>query len=346
MDKVRHIVYALLWVSYAVAAYYCFPKLNSNPAIATFVLLAIGSWLYGTTTGLLILLAEVPYHYFLFDYYGMQFDLYQTKVAGILVSALVVMIVGALKQTRDELRQASILLDQEVRKRTSELNQLIEQLIDEDENARRKLGQDIHDGLGQTLTGLLLFSSSIQENLKNHGSCGVENIDSIVADTQKNLHLARKVSRTLFPFKMMGTSFDAAIDELISYFKETTAIKFEVKLDGTETRFPDNVMIHFYRIVYECILNTLHYETPTSILIKTHSNGNTHRLRVKIDGCNEPMNICNNIFVELMRYRAKLIEGELTSIILPDNSIQFECTVPSSLAPIHTAHPPFESRYA
>lgn len=326
--KMKYIVYGLLWLTYIAFSFNYFPIFNSNVTFLALPLVALGAWQLGTRKGLIVVLLTLPYHYFLYDYYGDIYIFYQTKFFGYLALLIIVLITGSLRQLRNDLKQHSIALDHIVAERTEELNNLIEQLIADDENIRRSLGQDIHDGLGQHLTGLLLLSSSVQSELETEHSLELPRIRNIVSSVQQNLHLARKVSRTLFPFKMMEAGFEPALDELTAYFSEANNVVFIIRLDGSEKNLSDHAVIHLYRILYENILNSVHNDTPTAIKIELRSDKENCFLVTEIDGCEDPEDICNNMFVELMHYRAKLISGKLTVEVFPAGKIVVTCTAP------------------
>lgn len=328
--KIKHLMYGLLCIAYILFSFYCFPRFNSNVAFGIFVVVAIGAWVFGTRFGLMTSLICIPYHYFLFNYYADIISFYQGKATGTLSIVIISLIAGSLKELRDGARHISIMLDQRVAERTKELNELIIQLITDDENIRRFLGQDIHDGLGQNLTGLLLYSSSLSDDLKKSHSNKVLQMEDLVNDAEKNLNMARRISRTLFPFKMMETGLDAAFDELTSYFSEITDVSFEVFLDGSERHLAGNTMIHFYRIVHETILNTLHNDTPSHIRVNLRTDKNHHVINTEIDGCDEPEKICNGMFVELMRYRAELISGQLMTTTTNTGRLTISCSVPKT----------------
>ncbi len=334
MGKIKHIAYGLLWIIYIWASFHYFPLVNINAAIPSLGLYGLGAWLFGTRNGLLIVLLSLPYNAFLLGYYGDVIEIYQAKALGTFVPVLIAPLMGTLKNQKDRVKDLSIELDRRVAERTEELNRLIEQLITDDEHVRRNLGQDIHDGLGQTLTGLLLYSSTLQADLEKSSFRELDRVVDLVRSAQRNLYLARKISRTLFPFKMMEAGLDAAFDELTSYFSEKANIQFETKLDFSIQDIPDFIVTHFYRIVYECILNTQHDDNPSWIRIHLYSESDKYCLLTKVEGCNSPENISNNMFVELMRYRAKLIHGELSTEISPTDDIIIRCSVPNGISSV------------
>ncbi len=208
-----------------------------------------------------------PYHYVFFEYYGDQVEVYQTAFIGTLVVIAIVYLVDTFKKQHLETQAVTVALDGKVAQRSREIRQLIEQLIDSDELHRRSLGQDIHDGIGQNLTGLLLYSSSLQTRLGQIDPILADRISPIISGARRTLDLARKVSRTLLPYKTVESGLAAALDELASYFNETHNLSIDIQLDGSEKPLPERTLIQLYRIVYECILNSVHHDSPQGLLV-------------------------------------------------------------------------------
>jgi signal transduction histidine kinase len=294
------------------------------------MLFTIGAWLYGTEYSLLmILLIIIPYHIILLDYYGDILATYQAKAIGVFSALFIAVLAGRLKEMRDREKGLSLELDRKVAERTNELDQLILKLITDDERIRHNLAQDIHDGLGQNLTGLFLYSSSLLQDIKQQNSFEQQRAEELTDLAKRSLNLARKVSRTLFPHKFEATGLETALDELTSYFLEIKPIRFIINLDRAHKQLPENINVHFYRIAYESILNTVHNDNPTLIQISLTSRNHSHCLSLKISGCSNPYVISDNMFLELMRYRAQLVSGKLEYKITNQGNILISCTIES-----------------
>ncbi len=329
----KHILYALVWFLYLVFCFHWFPVYKTSIMIPSVLLVAIGGWLYGVRVSLLIVLCLEPYLYFLLDHNGDTLETYQTKAFGTGIGILVAIISGTTKRMRDQAKNFSTLLDQKANERTHELDVLTTRLISEDETLRINLAHNIHNGLGQYLTGVLLYSSSLETELHDNKSEEAARASALAESAKKNLHLARKASRILFPVRISVTGFEAALNELTSYFTETTGLKFDVQLDNFHQHLSDQTILHLYRITYEGILSALRYGTSSQINIALFGNHGSYLLRIESDETNL---IKGNMESELMRYRAKQIKGHLT-IHNFDNKTIIECQVPYNHAYRETA---------
>jgi len=328
---IKHVVYGLAWAGYIVFCRVYYDEISSSVMIPSVLLIPLGAWLYGTTGGLLTLLATLPYHALVTSWlYAIQIEWpdQSLRIIGIPTQIMSVYFVGYLKFLLEKLHKLNMELDQKVIERTHELDTLTTQLISEDENLRINLAQSIHDGLGQHLTGLLLYSSSLEAALRNKNSRHADCAAALEENAQRNLQLARKVSRTLFPVRMSETGLLAALDELVSYFTETVDLKFDVQLDESHRHLTDQAALHLYRIVYEGILNALHYASPSLIRISLSGKNGLCRLLIENDWNGEARPMNNSMEVELMRYRMRHINGKFTIDTKPGIKTVVECKFP------------------
>jgi signal transduction histidine kinase len=316
---------------YVIFTRLCCVDFGSNVLFPALLLIGIGAWLYGRTGGLLLSLGLLIYHYTLYDWFytcGVHWTENETKAIGTILSAFIPFIIGHIKDINSNANSLKESLDLEVKKRTQELNALTSRLISEDEKLRINLAQNIHDGLGQHLTGLLLYSSSLETELRNKKSAETVRAAALTEKAQTNLHLARKTSRTLFPIKMAETGLETALDEMISYFAETTGIKFDIQLNSCHRLLPDQTILQLYRIIYEGILSALYSARPAQIDIRLSGEADSCLLLIEYDGYAKIKSADHNLEVALMNYRAQQINGHLTIADQSGNRTLMKCRIP------------------
>lgn len=328
----RHgtIIFGLAWFIYIVLSYLLFPVFLGNILAPIIPLIAIGTWYHGRTFGLLLIILSVPYHAFLMsDVYGDIFIVYQTKAFATCLLIVVAFLTEKVKSLHDEIAQLHRDLSTAANERTSELNDRTKRLINNDEAIRTRLGQDIHDGVGQYLTGLLLFSSSLESELRQMQSNETSRITRLVDDIQKNLHLARKASRTLFPVKTSGIGLETTIFELTSYFSETNGIQFNVQIGPCEQKLTPHAQLQIYRIIYGGIINALHHTKPSHILVSLSCDNHVCILIVESNGNGTHVASIDDMEIQLMNYRLQQIKGRLRLECTDDDKTRVECTIPS-----------------
>lgn len=308
----RHInlLYCSAWILYAVFVLVTFPLWHLSVAIPHFILLAIGAWVYGTSRGLLIIIPSMIFHMYLLSHlYADIFNWYQTKITSPLLDIVIVELVGNLRIQLDRLKMTKDRLDQLVDRRNNELAVLTEQLLKSSEEMKNANGQELHDGIGQQLTGVQLLSSSLFEHLLNENDPAASIALHLKNQTSKTHHHIRKISRLLFPVRIGQVGLIPALNELSACMNDIKPVRFEVVENHELPPLPEDLQLQLFRICQEtalyltdhleadCLSLTLTNE-PANVVIKIAHNGNIA----------SPSH--SNGFFRLIRYRLKQIGGK------------------------------------
>ncbi|WP_372845253.1 sensor histidine kinase [Pontiella sp.] len=325
------ILYLLCCVGYLFLTRLCYVQCGAEVMLPSLVLIALAALLYGTTGGLLAILALLPHSYFVCEWLRsaeISWPEYGYRLIFIFIGVCLTYFTSYIHSLHAQAKRLNSAMDHRVAELTSELGALTALLIERDEELRVKLGQDIHDGLGQYLTGLSLYSSSLESELRDKESKEAALAESISRNAQKTLLLARKVSRTLFPVRIAETGLDAALSELASYFSETNDVPLSIQLDDCHSTLPDQSLRHLYRIIYEGILHFIRHENPSRIRINLSGSNERCILHMESDGTGKGKSVGAPAELELMQYRVQQVNGSLS--IDPESSgvTSISCTMP------------------
>ncbi len=194
-----------------------------------------------------------------------------------------------LKQAKAEIKRLNDELGQRVVERTRQLTianegmrELSIRLMDVQENERAHLARELHDEIGQLLTGLRLLLGRNGDSRGDARDLRTEQARTIVDDL-----LAR----------VQGLSFDlrpAALDQLglvpalLGLFERYTAqtgLLVQFKHQGAGTRFPSRVETGAYRIVQEALTNTARYAGVSHVTVRLWTKANNLNLQIEDRGC-------------------------------------------------------------
>jgi len=214
----------------------------------------------------------------------------------ILASALAVALLGT----------SAFLLAQQLKRR----DQLEHEVLEISEREQRRIGQDLHDGVCQQLTGIALLSRSLGSKLEN--SLAAEAAE-IVHWVNQCIEQTRRVTRGLHPVPSDPAGLMQAIRELA----ENVAAMGKLKCDficPQPVLIPDpHVATNLYRIAQEATQNALRHAAPEkieiflvldddeSILLQVVDNGSGLMKNQKSTGMG----------LEIMAHRAQAIGGSL-----------------------------------
>ncbi len=226
-----------------------------------------------------------------------------------------------------EQRLAQKELEQRVAQRTAELVAANEKLTSQMEERRRlenallhvseqeqrRLGQDLHDGLCQSLSGLAFMARSLTKTLEAQQlAAPAAEAAHLAALIHQSLEQSRDIAKGLHPVVMDAEGLVSALHELASRSSGGIACRLRC-----EHRVPitDNVVaLHLYRIAQEAVANALKHSAARSITLSLKLRQDLLTLSVADDGCGLPevIHASKGMGLRLMQYRADVIGADFS----------------------------------
>jgi signal transduction histidine kinase len=214
-----------------------------------------------------------------------------------------------------KLRTLVLELDRRVRERTSALQREVaeRQRLDQEiarvaDRERRRLGQDLHDSLGQHLTGTALAAQVLKERLAARSAPEVPEAEKLVHYVEEGIDLTRNLARGFFSPELEADGLMVALQGLA----ENTTERFRINcvFDGDESvRIHDSVVAtQLYRIAQEAVTNSIKHAGPRRIDIRLVVNGPELTLTITDDGIGFPEKLPQpeGLGLRLMRHGAAL----------------------------------------
>jgi signal transduction histidine kinase len=194
---------------------------------------------------------------------------------------------------------------------------LEKQMIEVGDKERRRFGHDLHDGLGQQLTGIALLSESLSKELASsnpppaqQAAQQAEQISQLVSET---IGWTRELARGLSPLTLETDGLVAAFEEMASRAKRLFKINciFDSELD--ELPVAEDRAIHVYRIVQEAISNSVRHGKARNVRIAASMEDGRIAMTVTDDGSGLSAKTVAHpgLGLRIMQYRANLIGAEL-----------------------------------
>jgi PAS domain S-box-containing protein len=174
------------------------------------------------------------------------------------------------------------------------------------------IGQELHDGVGQELTGLGLMAQSLAQRLSE--AAQEKRIAArLVAGLDRLRQKVRELSRGLIPVHVESRGLSAALDDLATRMTEQTGISVISECPGW-VELPDHATAtEMFRIAQEALTNAVRHGRPQQIRLTLLSEPDGLRLRIKDDGIGlrgRP-NESDGLGFRIMEYRAGLVGGVL-----------------------------------
>ncbi len=193
---------------------------------------------------------------------------------------------------------------------------------------QRRIGQDLHDGLGQVLTGVTFLSRVLEQKLTSKSLAEATEAAEITRLVNKAISQTRNLSRGLYPATLESDGLMAALEELAAGTENT----FNISCNFTYNKpvFIDDVTVavHLYRIVLESINNATRHGKAQNITISLDTIYDKCILTIKDDGVgmDEPPTHGKGMGITLMNYRARMIGAALVVQGAPGEGTIVTCT--------------------
>ncbi len=305
-----------------------FPFWRIDVLIPIIGLVGIGCWIYGRTTALSHLLLSLGYHFFISIYYFDIYDYYRSAPLGVFVCIIVIYLTGFFRANLDAIKATNEQLDRTVAERNAELDRLTRQLLERSEHHRVVRGQELHDEIGQQLTGIRLFCSAMAEQLSAE-----KNTNASLAYSLKNRagvahNLVRRAARALFPLRIRETGLQPALEELAACFNELYKTDFTVAVSGTLHSIPHETALQLYRICQETALAVVDRSPDVRIRIQAAVNNGWSTVSLRHDGPPLGSGIGGAETAQLINYRLRQIHGTVETAMDDFSSETLAYTVP------------------
>jgi len=312
---------------YAAAFIATFNELYDSVQIYSIALVGLCGWLYGTRIGLFSILPFVLLNTaILYLVSGEPCDVLLTyNPVGIIIAMSAVLGTGSMRESQDKLNKLRDNLDYRVDEATAELDELAQRLIENDEQDRIRIGQDLHDGVGQYLTCMLLHSEALSLRLREAGRVEADLAEWMTRRVQKNIRTVRQLSRSLLPIQFTETSLETALDAMVAYFNDASSAKIKLNFRGNSEDIPIPTAQHLYRIAHETVYCAIYKHKATSLDIKLITGRSNCQTRIK--GRTPRKTSCSSgLISEVMKYRIKAIGGKQTCVALAKSGFRMKCS--------------------
>jgi len=202
------------------------------------------------------------------------------------------------------------------------------------EREQRRLGQDLHDSLGQSLTGIAFLAKALQQNLQSKKLPQAPDAGNIATLLNEALTQARRMSRGLCPMVLETNDIETALEELVENFKSLFSVACELRCEPGIKIANTDVAVHLYRIAQEAATNAIKHGKAKKIYVSLSRIGSKLVLRVKNDGLRFPKELPKGkgIGFRVMHYRARMIGGVLTARPLRGGGVLLTCSLPAASA--------------
>jgi two-component system sensor histidine kinase UhpB len=175
------------------------------------------------------------------------------------------------------------------------------------EAERRRIARELHDELGQTMTGVLL---RIDEAIRTPEAADLEEARE---DVRRSLDDVRRIARDLRPDTLAELGLRSALSALAVRLQRQTGLAVERRFDDDLPPLGEDAEIVVYRVAQEALTNVVRHAGAERVVVALGRDDDAVTLTVDDDGRGVPAHVGREARgITGMRERALLVRGRLT----------------------------------
>lgn len=178
---------------------------------------------------------------------------------------------------------------------------------------RARIGADLHDGLGQELTGLSLYLQAAAQRAGRDYPDMSTDLAELAKIASKSIETVRDMTHSMLPLELRQMGFERVCQQLAATTQKSSGIVVRFRYLGLPSRVPvGSLAEHMYRIIQESIANAVKHANATVISVILKAGDTKLVLTVSDNGVGiDSTRSKGGIGLQIMRYRARLLGGLL-----------------------------------
>jgi PAS domain S-box-containing protein len=196
---------------------------------------------------------------------------------------------------------------------------------------QRRIGQDLHDGLGQHLTGIAFMSKVQEQKLLEKGLSEAADAGKIVNLVNEAINKTRELARGLLPVVSDAHGLMSALQQWAGEVEDLFAVSCRFQCFTPVLIHDDTVATHLYYIAREAVNNAIKHGRARQIVICLAADQHQGVLTIQDDGYGigkvAPGN--KGMGLHLMNYRARMVGGSLEVLPVPTGGTMVTCLFPA-----------------
>lgn len=152
-------------------------------------------------------------------------------------------------------------------------------VIDGQETERRRIARELHDGVGQTLSGIKLNWETVSDTLKN--SPKIKQLQKMSAMLDEAVSEVRTISHQMLPKELEQFGLVPTIRSILQFNFGNTGIQYKFEESGMENRLPQAIELGVFRILQELVANILKHADAS--IVNIHLVRRSKQLMVMVE---------------------------------------------------------------
>ena len=203
------------------------------------------------------------------------------------------------------------------------------QVLKISDQERRRIGQDLHDGLGSHLTGVAMRCRGLARRREKGRSINKEEMDELANLVQEAITQARHLARGLSPVKLEKEGLKSALQDLAAAVEAQCGIHCTFTAASSSDHLDGSISTHLYRIAQEALNNAIRHAEATTLSMRLVMTPAALTLEVHDNGIGLPVDQdrSDGMGLRVMHYRAHMIGAQINVDSTPGKGTIITCTL-------------------
>jgi len=247
--------------------------------------------------------------------------------AQIVVFTIVTIIISVLIHIQKRTEKA--LVDSRERLRVT-----VDGALDAVWQQQRRIAHELHDSLGQELTGLGFLAKSLSRSME--GTEGSEAAGRVKDGIERALDQLRGIAKGVMPVEPEAEGLMSALAQLAATLEKMCSIPCRFDCPVPVAVASHQVASHLYRIAQEAATNAMKHAKPKLVTLSLTTDAKGLILRIEDDGVGLPArheNLQAGSGLRIMKYRAAALGADLSFVSRSPSGTIVTCTLPFAAEP-------------
>ncbi|MDX1619129.1 MAG: PAS domain S-box protein, partial [Balneolaceae bacterium] len=218
----------------------------------------------------------------------------------------------------------------------SERRELENEILRISEEERHRIGRDLHDGLGQMLTGIGLISQNLARKQKANGLPGADEVEELSEMIREADEQAKALARDQVTVELESETFTESVRHMCRRARRLFNIECRVEIEEGIELNDSMTKLHLYRIIQEAVNNAVKHGKASEVDVHFQRTGDYVTLKIVDNGIgfeeslkrNEEEGKGKGMGMSTMDYRAHMLGGNLNVEQTEEGETMIVCTIP------------------
>lgn len=267
------------------------------------------------------------------NWFGIPIQLFRATMA-VIAAVFTIRAMRAFEVYRQQaLVAARQQVEEEISRRHTLRRELLQRVVETQEEERRRIARELHDELGQVLTGLALGLRGTKNELENPARLErqLEQLEDMAVQAIDDM---RHMVNELRPALLDDIGLSAALRNYVDNFVTLTGIETQLLLCTTCDHLDDSIKTTLFRVTQESLTNVARHAQATQAWVNMECDERQVVMKIKDNGIgfdpNEILNRDRNRAWGLIgiEERVKLVEGTVEIVSRPNRGTTVVVTMP------------------